>query len=263
MSKTMLNTLSNFYNTLDQKIEKPVQTHLRRVYFSLSASLLAAAAGAYVHLFTDFISGSVWSVLGSLVLLITINATIHTRENELYRFLALMAFSALSGLSTGPLLDFVISVNASLIVTAFMVTAVLFGCFTLAALIAPDRKYLYMIGTLLGMLSAMCWVSMFNMFIRSPALFQVNLYTGLAVMCGFIVYDTQLIMEKKRMGDNDYIRHSVDLFIDFIGIFRRTLIVLCQKEVGAKEKKKLKIKILYNNAAKSKLLRISFNLWLL
>ncbi|KRY51220.1 putative Bax inhibitor 1 [Trichinella britovi] len=213
MSKTMLNTLSSFYNTLDQKIEKPVQTHLRRVYFSLSASLLAAAAGAYVHLFTDFISGSVWSVLGSLVLLITINATVHTRENELYRFLALMAFSALSGLSTGPLLDFVISVNASLIVTAFMVTAVLFG-------------------TLLGMLSAMCWVSMFNMFIRSPALFQVNLYTGLAVMCGFIVYDTQLIMEKKRMGDNDYIRHSVDLFIDFIGIFRRTLIVLCQKEVG-------------------------------
>ncbi|KRX40995.1 Bax inhibitor 1 [Trichinella patagoniensis] len=150
MSKTMLNTLSSFYNTLDQKmsymIEKPVQTHLRRVYFSLSASLLAAAAGAYVHLFTDFISGSVWSVLGSLVLLITINATVHTRENELYRFLALMAFSALSGLSTGPLLDFVISVNASLIVTAFMVTAVLFGCFTLAALIAPDRKYLYLIG---------------------------------------------------------------------------------------------------------------------
>ncbi|KRZ50405.1 Bax inhibitor 1 [Trichinella nativa] len=180
MSKTMLNTLSSFYNTLDQKIEKPVQTHLRRVYFSLSASLLAAAAGAYVHLFTDFISGSVWSVLGSLVLLITINATVHTRENELYRFLALMAFSALSGLSTGPLLDFVISVNASLIVTAFMVTAVLFGCFTLAALIAPDRKYLYLIG-------------------KSPALFQVNLYTGLAVMCGFIVYDTQLIMEKKRM----------------------------------------------------------------
>ncbi|KRZ20247.1 putative Bax inhibitor 1, partial [Trichinella pseudospiralis] len=238
MSKTMLNTLSNFYNTLDQKIEKPVQTHLRRVYFSLSASLLAAAAGAYVHLFTDFISGSVWSVLGSLVLLITINATIHTRENELYRFLALMAFSALSGLSTGPLLDFVISVNASLIVTAFMVTAVLFG-------------------TLLGMLSAMCWVSMFNMFIRSPALFQVNLYTGLAVMCGFIVYDTQLIMEKKRMGDNDYIRHSVDLFIDFIGIFRRTLIVLCQKEVGAKEKKKLKIKILCNSKCSQELITSS------
>ncbi|KRY34317.1 Bax inhibitor 1 [Trichinella spiralis] len=68
-------------------------------------------------------------------------------------------------------------------------------------------------GTLLGMLSAMCWVSMFNMFIRSPALFQVNLYTGLAVMCGFIVYDTQLIMEKKRMGDNDYIRYEIYIVI--------------------------------------------------
>lgn len=48
-------------------------------------------------------------------------------------------------------------------------------------------------------------------------------------MCAFVLYDTQLIMEKRRNGDKDFIAHSVDLFIDFIGIFRRLLIILAQK----------------------------------
>lgn len=48
-------------------------------------------------------------------------------------------------------------------------------------------------------------------------------------MCAFVLYDTQLIMEKRRQGDKDFIAHSVDLFIDFLGIFRRLMIILAQK----------------------------------
>lgn len=59
--------------------------------------------------------------------------------------------------------------------------------------------------------------------------FQGYLYLGLALMSGFVLYDTQLIMEKRRAGDKDFIAHSVDLFVDFIGIFRRLLIILAQK----------------------------------
>lgn len=60
-------------------------------------------------------------------------------------------------------------------------------------------------------------------------IFQVNLYVGLAVMCGFIVFDTQVIIEKAREGDKDYIMHSLDLFIDFIAVFKRLLIILTDK----------------------------------
>lgn len=59
--------------------------------------------------------------------------------------------------------------------------------------------------------------------------FQANLYIGLAVMCGFIVYDTQLIVEKARRGDKDYVMHSVELFIDFVAVFKRLLIILTDK----------------------------------
>ena len=47
-------------------------------------------------------------------------------------------------------------------------------------------------------------------------------------MCGFVLYDTQVIIEKRRAGDKDFVAHSVDLFIDFISIFRRLLVILAQ-----------------------------------
>lgn len=50
-------------------------------------------------------------------------------------------------------------------------------------------------------------------------------------MSGFVLYDTQLIMEKRRAGDKDFIAHSVDLFVDFVGVFRRLLIILAQKVI--------------------------------
>ena len=36
-------------------------------------------------------------------------------------------------------------------------------------------------------------------------------------------------MEKVKSGNDDYIWHSVDLFLDFINIFRRLLVILASK----------------------------------
>jgi FtsH-binding integral membrane protein len=51
------------------------------------------------------------------------------------------------------------------------------------------------------------------------------------LFCGFIVWDTQMIIEKKRRGDGDYIGHSVELFIDFIQVFRKIVIILTSKVI--------------------------------
>ncbi len=58
---------------------------------------------------------------------------------------------------------------------------------------------------------------------------QIELYGGLFLFCGFILFDTQLIVEKCERGDNDYIWHSLDLFLDFVNIFCRLLIILASK----------------------------------
>ena len=43
------------------------------------------------------------------------------------------------------------------------------------------------------------------------------------------MFDTQLIIRKARNGDKDFIAHSLDLFIDFVQVFRKVLILLMQK----------------------------------
>ena len=68
-----------------------------------------------------------------------------------------------------------------------------------------------------------------EMFVIFPQ--QVYLWGGLLLFCGFIVWDTQMIIEKKRRGDGDYIGHSVELFIDFIQVFRKIVIILTSKVI--------------------------------
>jgi len=69
-----------------------------------------------------------------------------------------------------------------------------------------------------------------NIFIGSYLVMQFELYFGLLLFCGFVLFDTQLIVEKFNLGNDDFIWHSLDLFLDFVNIFRRLLIILASKE---------------------------------
>jgi len=235
MSNPVLAGLDKFFNTLDQKLDKGLQNHLKKVYSCLAISLAVAAFGAYIHVFTEILKSNILVTFGAIIALLLLYATPDNGRNEQLRLGYLFGFSFLSGLSTGPLMDYVIRVDPAIVSTAFFGTCIVFVCFTTAAIYAPDRKYLYLGGTLASLLSTMFWMGLINLFVGSRFLFQLNLYAGLAVMCGFILYDTQLVMEKHRRGDNDYIWHSVDLFIDFLDVFRRLAIILAQKEERKKK----------------------------
>jgi len=114
----------------------------------------------------------------------------------------------------------------------------IFASFTGVALFAPDGQYLFLGGTLLSGLSTLFWLGLINLFFQSQLLFQVYIWGGLLLFCGFIVWDTQMIIEKKRRGDGDFIGHSLDLFIDFMQVFRKVLILLMQKDDNSNKKRR-------------------------
>uniref|UniRef100_A0A4D5R8V7 Bax inhibitor n=1 Tax=Scolopendra viridis TaxID=118503 RepID=A0A4D5R8V7_SCOVI len=229
--------VETFFQNLDAKLEPPLKLHLRNVYSCLSLSILTAAAGAYIHVFTDILKGSLWISLLGIVFLILLKATSNDGKNGLLRLGYLEGFALTSGLSFGPLLDMVIMIDPSIIPTALLGTGLIFICFTLAALLSNQRRWLYLGGTLMSLLSWLLLMSFLNLFFRSQFLFQIHVYGGLFLMCGFIAYDTQLILDKYRKGDRDFMWHSVELFIDFIEVFRSLLIILSQKEQKKKDKK--------------------------
>jgi len=178
-----------------------------------------------------------FSLLG-LGLGLGLYATPDNGKNRLTRLGLLLGFGFFSGLGTGPLLDMAIRINPSLIPNAFLLSSIVFACFSGAALFAPDGSYLYLGGTLLSGLSTLFWLGFLNLFFQSTLIFQIYLWGGILLFCGFIMWDTQMIMEKRRRGDKDFIAHSLDLFIDFMQVFRKVLVLLMQKEERNGNKKR-------------------------
>lgn len=145
------------------------------------------------------------------------------------RLAALMLFGFLTGNSIGPLLNLVIAIEPQVVVTALIGTVVVFISLSCSAILADRGSFLFIGGILVSTLSTMALFGLANIFIQSQLIYQAHLYVGLVVMAGFVLFDTQMIMEKRRAGSTDCIRHSMDLFFDLISMFRRLLIVLTQK----------------------------------
>jgi len=238
---TMNDGFTNFFTKLatniNSKIEPNVRYHLAKVYTCLTATTMCAAIGAFVHLFGIWEAG-ILSALGSLGLVLLLSTTVDNSKNFYARLGMLLGFGLLSGHSLGPLLDHVIAVNPQIVMTALIGTAVVFVSLSCAALLAERGQFLFLGGMLMSVLSTVTLVSLANLFIQSQAIYQAHLYIGLFVMAAFVLYDTQAIMEKRRLGNTDFVKHSLDLFFDLATVFRRLLIILTQKEEREQRKRK-------------------------
>ena len=234
----MAAVLNTFVNSFTKRLEPPVRQHLKNVYGCLSMSTLSATAGVYIHMYSELLQANLLTTLGTLGLLFALISTPDNGKNQKLRLSYLLGFAFFSGLGLGPLLQLVMSVNPSIIATALVGTTVVFMSFSISSLLAKRGRWLYLGGILISLLNIMVLFSFVNLLLRWSLFYQAHLYIGLFLMCGFVIYDTQLIIEKYHMGSKDFILHSLDLFVDFIGIFRYLLIILTQKEISKDQRKR-------------------------
>lgn len=97
-----------------------MRQHLKNVYGCLSLSTVSAAAGAYVHMSTEILQAGLLSTFGALGLLIALLTTQDNGKNQKLRLSYLLGFAFLSGLGMGPLLEAVIAIDPSIVVTALV-----------------------------------------------------------------------------------------------------------------------------------------------
>lgn len=118
---------------------------------------------------------------------------------------------------------------------AFAGTVIVFMGFSLSALFAKRRSYLFLGGVLWTALWGMLLLSVIGMFARRLVGFGVLVYGGLFLMCAFVLYDTQMIVEKVAAGDVDYVSHAMELLIDFVDIFKRLLLIMLMNNQKRRE----------------------------
>jgi len=210
-------------------IASEVTKHLRNVYTALALTTLSACFGVLFFMFTIFPPIiSMIATIGLLAaLLLREEVTDQQPDKQAnLRWGLLLGFGFFQGASLGGLILFALTIDPRIVLTAFVGTVIIFGCLTGSALLAKRRSYLYLGGFLSSALMNLFMISIVNIFLRYEFLDMFILYCGLFVFCGYVLYDTHVIIEKVNMGSRDFTRHAAELFTDFVGIFIRILIIL-------------------------------------
>ena len=228
--KDFFSSLSGF--TLPVSLR--ARQHLVKVYSTLFVTVACAAVGCLAHL--RFGIGGALTHIASVLLLIALAAATHGGSPSPSTWLKgvqnsqllLCAFGFTQGASIGPLVQLALYLDPALLLTAFVLTANIFLCFSLTALYVPKRSTLALAAILSSSLSFLCVLSLLSLFWPTVWAFKLQLYLGLLVFCGLIIVDTNSIIDSAERGEADCVRDALRLFTNVVAIFVRVLIILME-----------------------------------
>ena len=163
-------------------------------------------------------------IIGMVLIIILIACL--DRSRKLLRISLMVTFGILQGIILGPLIYMAIEIDANIVRSAILVTVCVFGSFTAMSLMSKKREWLY----LGSILNSFCLFLFFMSFFPSSVFgYHISLYGGLIMFCGYVLYDTQVIIDRvERLGieNSDWVSDAMLLYIDFIAIFVRILIII-------------------------------------
>ncbi len=190
---------------------------LRKVYGTFFGALLVAVlTGAYCAQETvaPLVMG-MWQLL--LVVLFIGGFAIHFLRRTTGLNLVLFGlYAALWGAVLGPMLGLLHAVAPGVPVQAGILPVGVFGGLTLYVL-QTGKDFQWMGGLLFAALVSMMLCSLVMVFFSVPFLSTLYSFVGVMVFSGYVLYDTSEIMH--RLTPDEAITGSIELFIDFVGLF--------------------------------------------
>jgi len=197
---------------------------MKKTYQLLAASMIAAAAGAYVTMpYAMQIMQYKWFIFGAELLVLFFGLSM-TRGKPGLNLAMLFVFTFLTGISLVPLLASLIGMgNGAVIGNAFLMTAVLFGALSLFA-INSKSDYASWGKPLFITLIVVVIASLVNYFFLQSPMMHIIVTAGVLVLFGFFtIYDTQNIANGAYDSPVDA---AVSLYLDFLNMFTALLQLL-------------------------------------
>lgn len=203
-------------------IQRHVAQYLVRVYTLLGATIIASAAGAVFHLYTN--AGGIMSMVGGLVTLFWLMST--NPQHTAKRTKLLLTFGVLMGISIGPLVEFALEVDQFIVLQALFGAAAVFACFTGAALTSSNRLSMFAVSFISTFFSYLMLFTVFSLFFRTAAYEVFYLYGGLVCFSLYVAVNTQVMIARANAGARDEVGDALTLFMDFFRLFTRILVIL-------------------------------------
>ena len=197
---------------------------MKKTYQLLAASMIAAAAGAYVTMpYAETIMQYKWFIFGAELLVLFFGLSM-TRGKPGLNLSMLFIFTFLTGVTLVPLLAALIGAgNGAVIGNAFLMTSVLFGALSLFA-INSKKDYASWGKPLFITLIVVIIASLVNMFLLQSPMIHVIITAGILLLFSlFTIYDTQNIANGAYDSPVDA---AVSLYLDFLNMFTALLQLL-------------------------------------
>ncbi|KAM9310212.1 protein lifeguard 4 [Pholidichthys leucotaenia] len=198
---------------------------LRKVYTLLSLQIILTTATSAVFMFCqpvkDFVHSSpalvLVSALFSLGLLLALALYRHQHPVNLH---LLLAFTLCEAVSVATALTFY---EYATVLEALVLTCAVFAVLT-AYTFQSKRDLSRMGAWLFSCLWILIIAGVMRLFFSSDGTELVLAASGALLFCGFIIYDTHMLM--KQLSPEEHILASINLYLDIVNLFLHILRVL-------------------------------------
>ncbi|XP_026858050.2 protein lifeguard 4 [Electrophorus electricus] len=198
---------------------------LRKVYTILSLQIFITTAVSALFMFCDpvknFIHSSpsvvLLSAIGSLVLIVALAVYRHQHPINLY---LLLGFTLLEAVSVATAVTFY---EYSIVLQAFILTTAVFAGLT-AYTYQSKRDFSKLGAGLFAALWILIIASFMRLFFHNDTVELVFAGSGALIFCGFIIYDTHLLMRK--LSPEEHVLASINLYLDIVNLFLHILRIL-------------------------------------
>ena len=193
---------------------------IKNTYILLSMSLLFSAFAAFLGVITGIGHGValVASIAGIAMLWFALPRT----ANSAAGIPVLFGITGLLGFGLGPVLNYYLAVNPSIVMTALGGTGAIF--LGLSGYALTTRKDFSFLGgfVMVGMLVVL-GAALLNIFLGIPALFLAVNAAVVMIMSAFILWETSSLIHN---GETNYIMAAAGLFLSILNMFQALLHLL-------------------------------------
>jgi len=193
---------------------------LRNTYALLSMTLIFSGIMAFAGIAMQIGHGT--ALVVDIVAIVMLWFVLPRTANSAAGIPVIFAITGLLGMGLGPILNYYMTINPNIVMTALGGTGVIFLALSAYAL-TTRKDFSFMGGFLMVGMFVVLAGALLNIFLAIPLFFLVINAAIIMIMSGFILYETSSIIHG---GETNYIMATASLFLSLLNMFQALLHIL-------------------------------------
>jgi len=193
---------------------------LKNTYMLLSMTLVFSGITAAVGMSISLGHGA--ALIADIAAIAMLWFVLPRTANSTSGIPVIFAITGLFGLGLGPVLNYYMAINPSIVTTALGGTGVIFLGLSGYAL-TTRKDFSFMGGFLMVGMLVVIGAALLNIFLQMPVMFLVMNAAIVLIMSGFILYETSSLIHN---GETNYIMATASLFLSILNLFQALLHLL-------------------------------------